>query len=257
MTMRISTGLRNWLAQHGSFKQAFQNGKLEIYSGSQPATADAAATGTLLCTVTKSSGARTAEVLATGSITLTGGASGSINTLTVDGVNIIPGGAVAFNTSLDQTASDLAAAINQGLSSPEYRASAAGSVVTIEAMRGSGAGPNTFVVTATLTTITASYADMSGGVTAVNGLGWGNVTAGVIDKAASETWSGVNATGGTAGWFRLYGSVADAGTLDSAGTTIRMDGAVAASGAELNMGTTFSNGATTTISSLATTVPAN
>jgi hypothetical protein len=257
MTMRLSTGVRNFLAQHGSFKQAFQNGKMEIYTGSQPSNADAAATGTLLCTVTKSSGARTAEVLATGTVTLTGGAGGSINTVTVDGVNIIPGGAVAFNTSLNQTATDLATAINQGLSSPEYRAEASGSVVTISALRGSGAAPNTFVVTATLTTITATYADMSGGVTAVNGLVWGNAASGVIDKASSETWSGVNAASGTAGWFRLYGSVADAGTLDSAGTTIRMDGAVAASGSELNIGTTFTSAATTTISSLATTVPAS
>ena len=256
MTMRLSTGMCNWLAQHGSVKQAFENGEIKIYTGSQPATADAAATGTLLCTVTTGSGARTAEVLATGTVTLTGGAAGSVDSVTVDGIELLAA-AVPYNTSLDQTASDLATAINQGISSPEYRASAAGAVVTIEALRGSGAAPNGFVVTGSNTTITTAYANMSGGVTAVNGLRWGNVAVGVIDKRASDAWSGVNVASGTAGWYRLYGSVADAGTLDSTGVTLRQDGAIAASGAELNIGTTFTNGVTTTISSLANTVPAS
>src|SRR5262245_17278078 len=111
MALRISTALRNFLCQHGSLRQALQNGIIEIYSGSQPAGGDSAVSGTLLATITKASGSRTAEVLATGTVTLTGGASGSVNTVTVDGINLIPQGAVAFNTSLTQTAADLAAAI--------------------------------------------------------------------------------------------------------------------------------------------------
>lgn len=43
----------------GSIKDIFKDGVLKIYSGSQPATADLAATGTLLVTVTLSSGAFT------------------------------------------------------------------------------------------------------------------------------------------------------------------------------------------------------
>jgi len=256
MTIRIGTGLRNHLAQHGSFKSAMQGGKIEIYSGSQPATPETAVTGTLLCTITAASGARTAEVVSSGTVTLTGGASGSINTVTVDGINIIASGAVNYNTSLTQTATDLATAINNNTSSPEYRAEASGAVVTIYAMRGSGAAPNTFVVTATLTTITATYVDMSGGVAAVNGLSWGNAATGVIDRLSTQTWSGVNAATGTAGWFRAYGSVADAGGTDATTTAIRMDGSIAASGADLNMSTAFTGAATTTLSSLATTVPA-
>jgi hypothetical protein len=41
----------------GSLKDVFKDGVLKIYSGSQPATADAAITGSLLCTISVSSGA--------------------------------------------------------------------------------------------------------------------------------------------------------------------------------------------------------
>jgi hypothetical protein len=258
MAVRLSTKLRNFINQDGSFKDAFQNGSLEIYSGSQPATADAAVTGTLLSTITKASGALTAEVLATGTVTLTGGAAGSVDTVTVDSVNIIPQGAVPFNTSLTQTAADLATAINQGLSSPEYRASSSGAVVTITALPGTGVGANGFVVTGTLTTITATYANMASGVAPVNGLRWGNAGSGVIDKLAGDTWSGVNVASGTAGWFRLKGSIADAGAADAGPTYLRLDGSVGLSGAEYNVSSTaFASGATHTISSFPVTLPAN
>ena len=41
----------------GSLKDIFKNGILRIYSGTQPASADAAITGTLLCSFTNSAGA--------------------------------------------------------------------------------------------------------------------------------------------------------------------------------------------------------
>src|SRR5574340_759925 len=144
MTLRLSSGARNFVLQHGSLKKAFQGGKILIYSGAQTSSADAAPTGTLLCTVTKSSGAHTAEVQASGPVTLTGGAAGSVDTVTVNSVNILTNGAVPFNTSLTQTAADLAAAINLSESYPEYTATSSGAVVTIKAARGAGAAPNTF-----------------------------------------------------------------------------------------------------------------
>jgi len=256
MALRLSTALANHVLQHGSLKNALQGGKIEVYSGTQPTTADAAVTGTLLCTFTASSGAHTAEVLATGSVTLTGGASGSVDTVTVNSVNVIPGGAVAFNTSLNQTASDLADAINTDQSSPEYRAEASGAVVTITAARGTGAGPNTYVVTATLTTITASYANMSGGVAYVNGLTLGNVSAGVVAKTASQLWTGVAVATGTAGWARFVASSADAGTADATASKIRLDGSCATSGAQFNLtSTAFVTGATQTVSAFQVTQP--
>ena len=59
MSVRLSTALRNNLAGSTGFAATFANGVIEIYSGTQPATADAAVTGTLLGTVTLNSGAFT------------------------------------------------------------------------------------------------------------------------------------------------------------------------------------------------------
>lgn len=255
MTLRLSTALRNIVLDGGSVKDALQGGKLLIYSGAQPATADAAPTGTLLATITTNSGAHTAEVQATGTVTLATGAAGSVNTVTVNGVNVIDA-AVPFNVSLAQTATDLAAAINLNRSSPNYTASASGAVVTIKAMRGAGAGANGFVVTGTLTTMTATYANLSAGVTPVNGLSFGAAAAGVLPKHLVETWSGIAAATGTAGWFRHQSSIADSGLVDSTESQVRLDGAISTSGSQLNMSsTTITATATQTITAYPVTLP--
>ncbi len=256
MTMRLSTGMRNFLNKRGSIDGALRNGWIEIYSGAQPTSADAAATGTLLCTVSNSSGAITHEVLATGTVTLTGGASGSVNTLTVNGVEVL-GAAISFNTTLTQTAADVAAQINRYSSTPEYSATSSGAVVTISAMPGTGVGPNTFAVVSTVTTITKTDVNLSGGVAAVNGLLFDLSTTGVMTKLTTQTWSGVNAAAGTAGWFRQYGSVADASLLDSLGVLLRIDGSIATAGAEMNLNSTaFAAAATTTLATWGMTIPA-
>jgi hypothetical protein len=102
---------------------------------------------------------------ATGSVTLTGGGAGSVDMITVDGVNIMSG-AVPFNTSLNQTATDVATNINSHTSSPDYTAQALGAVITITASS-PGAAPNDFAVVVTATTITTSKTDMSGGGEAI------------------------------------------------------------------------------------------
>ena len=258
MALRYSTGFRNHLAAGGSFKSAFQGGRIEIYTGTQPATADAAVTGTLLCTVTNNNGAHTAEVKPSGTLTLAG-ASGSINTVTVDGVSILDA-AVAFNTDLATTATDLAAAINASQSVPEYTASASTNVVTITAQQGLGANGNGFVVAYTATTMTATAGNLAGGVNAVNGLKFGAAGSGAVAKLATQTWEGTNGASGTAGWYRLYGPTADAGAIDSAAAMIREDGAIGTSGQQLNFTSSavLSSGAKTTITgtSFTRTIPA-
>lgn len=256
MTLRLSTGMRDFLNKYGSIGDAMRNGRIEIYSGSQPSTADAAATGTLLCTITSSSGALTNEVLATGTVTLTGGASGSVDSITVNSVNVL-NAVVNFNTSLTQTAADVAAQINRSQSNPNYTATSSGAVVTIKALPGTDTAPNGFVVTSTTTTITKTDANMAGGVAGVNGLQFDISSSGVMTKLSTQTWSGTNAATGTAGWFRQYGSVADTGALDSTLLLLRMDGSVSTSGAEMNLNSVaFTSGATTTLSSWSMTVPA-
>ena len=54
MTMKLSTGLRTKMLNGGAtggIKGALSGGKINIYSGPQPLSADTAATGTLLATV--------------------------------------------------------------------------------------------------------------------------------------------------------------------------------------------------------------
>jgi hypothetical protein len=78
--------------------------------------------------------------------------------------------------------------------------------------------------------------------------------AGVISKAAAETWSGIGiGGGGTAGWFRFY---ANARTQGASTTAVRFDGQCATVGGELTMSsTTIVTDATTTIDTFTITLP--
>lgn len=256
MALRFSTGLRNFLNEAGGVKQALNNGKIYIYSGTQPTTADDAATGTLLAIVSKSSGALTEEVQSAGSVALTGGASGSINTLTVNSISILAA-TVPFNTSLAQTAIDLATAINNNPKNLLFVAEAVSATVNIKAKPGLGATPNGWVVASTATTITKTDSNMAGGVDPVNGLTFGDAASGTLVKNPAETWTGVGLAAGTAGWFRFEGSIADSEAADTAGAYSRLDGNISTSGANLNMSsTTIAVGATQTISTFNLTIPA-
>lgn len=57
MAVRISTGYADLILGNSSFAGIFLNGAIEIYSGAQPASADDAATGTLLGRITRDGGA--------------------------------------------------------------------------------------------------------------------------------------------------------------------------------------------------------
>lgn len=261
MTVRISTKLMNFIAAHGSYKRALTNGELQFWSGAQPASANSAMTGTKLLVVTASSGARTPEVLSRGQVALTGGASGQVTQIAVNSVNLLAA-AVPYNTSLAQTAADVAAAINSYETTPDYVAIASGANIIIQAMPGTGTEPNGYTVVSTVSTITSTDTNMgttAAGVAAVNGLQFGAASAGVISK--SGTWSGVGLASGTAASFRFIGSIADANGDDSTNLAqIRFDGScgLAGSGADMIMGTTtITAGATTTVDSGGITVPAS
>lgn len=86
-----------------------------------------------------------------------------------------------------------------------------------------------------------------------NGVNFGLAVAGVLAKATDETWSGVATATNTAGWFRFYDNQRDTGAST---TAIRFDGAIAPSGAQLNMSnTSIVTDGTTTIDSVALTIP--
>lgn len=256
MTLRISTGVRNALTGTLGFEGVFQKGTIEIYTGTQPTTADAAATGTLLGLVTLNSAALTRETQASQTITVAG-SSGSIDTVTVGTLNIIPDGAVAFSTDVDTTAANLATAINRcGL----FTATSAAAVVTVKPRPGAGATYNGVAFATTVTTLTATVGagTLSGGVTAVAGLSLATPVAGTVSKPTGAVWSFNGVAAGTAGWFRFKGSVVDPNTLlTTAPWYARMDGSIAVSGADLNLSNiTVAVGAPTTIDSFAATLPA-
>lgn len=79
-------------------------------------------------------------------------------------------------------------------------------------------------------------------------------SSGTLSKQ-TNTWDGVAVATGTAGYFRYCASTSDAGGTST--TEIRIQGAVASSGAELNMSSTsITSGATTTIDTFDITIPA-
>ena len=51
MAIKTSTALAAYLMVTGSAKDCFDDGFIKVYSGVEPATADAAVTGTLLWTI--------------------------------------------------------------------------------------------------------------------------------------------------------------------------------------------------------------
>jgi hypothetical protein len=78
------------------------------------------------------------------------------------------------------------------------------------------------------------------------GISFNEASNGSISKNPTEVWSGTAVASGTAGWFRLqtYGDTESLSEADE-----RIDGAIATSGAELNMSNTYiSAGAVQTIS---------
>jgi hypothetical protein len=104
-----------------------------------------------------------------------------------------------------------------------------------------------------LVTITQNSGSFTPG-TETNGLLFGNVAAGILSQESGQIWSGVAVATGTAGWFRIYDNAAVTGVST---TAKRCDGAVATSGAQLNMSNTaITSGGTTTIDAALVTLPA-
>jgi hypothetical protein len=74
-----------------------------------------------------------------------------------------------------------------------------------------------------------------------------------LNKKTGETWSGVAIADGVAGWFRMYST---SYTQGSSTTAARIDGAVAQSGAQMNLpSTNITTGGTTTIDSVTINFP--
>jgi len=101
------------------------------------------------------------KVAATGTVTLTGGGSGSVDGITVNSIEVMSG-AESFDTNLNTTATAVAANITANTSNPNYTAAAVGAVITITAAI-PGAVSNALAVASTTTTITTTDVNMANG----------------------------------------------------------------------------------------------
>lgn len=257
MALSWSTGIRNFIGMSGSYKRALQGGCLKIYTGAAPATADAAKSGTLLCTVSLASGVVFNEVLDVGVVTLIG-SGGSVDSITVDG-NEILGAVVPWNATLTATAADVAAQINKYVppTGSQYTAISDVAVIRIYTLPGSGSSGNGHTVAATTTGMTHSEVNMGGtagtGLPGTNGLTYGACSAGVLSKAG--VWSGTNEATGVAGYYRLLGPQADGGTAST--TQIRVQGVCGVASGDYPMTTTtLTLGQTHTVDTFGLTLPA-
>ena len=95
MTVRLSSQLRTNLAGTTGFAATFANGIIEVRTGAQPVSADAAATGTLLGTITLNSGAFTAGSPTNG-LTFAAATGGSVSKSGVWSFNGIAAGTAGW-----------------------------------------------------------------------------------------------------------------------------------------------------------------
>lgn len=259
MAIKVSTGLANKIADRDGYRQAVNNGRLLIFSGTQPTNADTASSGTLLATITASSGTFTAETLPQWTVTLTG-TSGSLTSLKAGGVELLTS-SVAFTSDLTTTAAAVATMINNNYSYLDFTATSALGVITLIGPKGCGAKLNSTVVVSTVSggdlaaTVASAGAAVVAGVDAANGLQF-SYPASDGAFGISGTWSGLGVAAGTAGWFRYCANGADAGTASST-TYERLDGSITATGGSGNAtidNTSVAVGQTVTVTSFSMSV---
>ena len=256
MALMISTGLKNQslnsVRGHSAVAQSLKGGVGYVYSGTQPASADAAATGTLLGKVTANGGTyawgayQTADrdgvcasqtPVAAGAMTINGVTSGTLG--------------VGYYVTIYGTGNE---------SNKIFRVTGTGDddEAVVEYIQ----GPNNSTVSSTNTfkTVTEVYcsaataAAVEVGYGITNGLAWNTAAAGVLAKHSGQTWQMVGIAAGTMGYVRWMGAATD----DLGVSTIlpRIDMRIATSGAELNASnTTVAVGGISTFDTITITFP--
>lgn len=257
MTVRLSTGLRNMLCGRQGFSSIFTQGEIRIYSGTQPVSADAAATGALLGVVGEGGWQRQLGARASQTLTLAG-TDGVVMDVKVGDVSVMQvkpydlSGLVQFDTDLATTAALVALAINRtGICT----ASSSGAVVTVFAPACVGDAWNGLALSADTGGLTAtSGGNMGGGLHWNQGLLFAESASGSVTKLVSQEWKFNGSAGGTAGWFRLVGWADDPGQAST--TLARLDGSIGATGDMTLANNTISQGAPNTIDAFSFTFPA-
>lgn len=241
MALRLSTKFRNSMldASGGkSFGELMAGGILQFFSGSQPATGDTAASGTLLATIYPMG----VDPTAPATVTFTN-ATNKCNWASHGLSNNQP---VVFTTSGTLPAEIVSGTIyyvlNKGTNDFEVSATVGGAAVDIT---GDGTA-----------TITCSPAGLVFAAAAA---------AGTLSKHASHTWSGLGVAAGTIGWARFMSFMTNMSTtkanallVDAGPTYSRFDMSVGTSGADLNLSSlTVAVSATVTVDTFDFTLATN
>jgi hypothetical protein len=233
MSLRLSQGARDKILNGKGFRRVFEDSTLRIYTGTQPASSNSGATGSLLVSITKASG--TVTVRSEKQISLckvsTAGSAADTHVLTVNGTAYTY--TVVGGDTADIIAKALAKLVNED--SEVVAVAAGGTTVTESAiiMQSRTAGDSFTAVASNTGAAVLSVVEDWVAATSGNGLRLLESSGGAITKTA-DVWSGLAVLTGTAGWFRLS-EFADVPGNDST-TLARLDGSVGTSGADLIVG---------------------
>jgi len=251
---------------YGSMREVFGDAIMKIYSGSAPASADDAISGVLLATITKASGAVDTDKYNSGA--LSERSTCACISLSVEddhdegdtvklNINYNGAGAVEYvftNTADAGDRFDVRDMLVQWFNKNFGYLHAVGNDTDVATLH----------VAANVPGDTLAIADNGGDITITvdgsptaaarsNCLYFAPPSSGAMSKAA-ETWSGLIATTGVAGYFRLV-EPEDDGTFST--TQRRLQGTVSTSGAELNLSSTsLVAGTTLTIDTFSVSLPA-
>lgn len=256
MSLKQSTGLRQYLLGGGCLRKAFSDAILKIYSGTAPATADLPATGVSLVEITLASGTVSHDevgVAMVEALEITYVVESGTN-----GVTITTTPATTTHTFIrtnpagpeehDATAVALALLINADPMVPVVAIPHLHFVLLISKFPG-----EVFVATPTGSTTPPTLTHVITN-TRNDALHLAAPLAGVISKE-SGVWSKPAIATGTAAYFRLV--LTSDHDVDDSATAIRLQGNVSTSGAELNLSSiNIVSGATQTIDTFALTEPA-
>jgi hypothetical protein len=263
--MKFSSGFVTNLCRSGGYWNNLANGALKLYSGAEPATADVAATGTLLATLTLSGGTWTPEVQAEYAGTITG-ASGTITNLKIGGLEIL-GSTITFTTDVTTTAALIATKINDHSTTPQFVARSSAGVVYVKCPPTSGTAYAAIQMVSSVSGGDVAFTIASSGlpngsngttlgVAAANGLNFQfPAVAGVFTKETT-VWQDTSAdASGTVGYARLTLDGTD--DFGSTGSTYRrVQYSVGTSGADITSSVlTTTAGAPVILNTFTFTVP--
>lgn len=258
MAEKFSTGLRQFLGQNGSMRQAFADFKIRVFNGTTPADADAAEAGTLLAEITKSGAAVDPTEVSTAKqahIDITVAALGATVIVAINGTDYTFT-VTASEDDLRKVARKVALMLD---AVPAVRAMCVGNGGTdgdvvvqsripglsFTIAKGGGGSGGTATWTLTDNTIANSRCDA---------LQFSEAVAGVLSKEGGATWQGLNLAAGQATYFRIV-NPDDTGQLST--TQKRIQGVCGSSTGEAIMpSVNLVKDAITTVDSAQITIPA-